>query len=205
MDCSLPGSSVHGILQARILEWVTISFSRGSSWPRDWTQVSHIGGRRFNLWATREAWIKSSTSFFLFWAVPFPDQGLNLCLLHEALLKAWSLFIFFERWYHFLKSIFKLENNCFQWCVGFCHTTRWISHKYTYVPSLPHPTLCHPSRLSQRIWTPCVTQQMPISSLFYICKCTCFSATFSVRPTLPSPAVSTNLFSMSVSLFLPCK
>ena len=55
MDCSLPGSSVHGILQARILEWVAISFSRGSSWPRDQAQVSHIAGRRFNLWATREA------------------------------------------------------------------------------------------------------------------------------------------------------
>ena len=37
------------------LEWVAISFSRGSSWPRDWTQVSHIAGRRFTLWATREA------------------------------------------------------------------------------------------------------------------------------------------------------
>ena len=49
------GSSVHGIFQARILEWVTISFSRGSSQPRDWTQVSHIAGRCFNLWATREA------------------------------------------------------------------------------------------------------------------------------------------------------
>ena len=51
MDCSLPGSSVHGILQARILEWVAISFSRGSSRPRDWTQVSRIAGRLFNLWA----------------------------------------------------------------------------------------------------------------------------------------------------------
>ena len=40
MDYSLPGSSVHGILQARILEWVAISFSRGSSWPRNGTQVS---------------------------------------------------------------------------------------------------------------------------------------------------------------------
>ena len=39
-DCSLPEFSVHGILQARILEWFTISFSRGSSWPRDWTWVS---------------------------------------------------------------------------------------------------------------------------------------------------------------------
>ena len=52
-DCSLPGFSVHGIFHARILEWVTISFSRRSSWPRDWTQVSHIVGRRFTVWATR--------------------------------------------------------------------------------------------------------------------------------------------------------
>ena len=55
VDCSPPGSSIHGILQARILEWVAIAFSRGSSQPRDWTQVSRIAGRRFNLWATREA------------------------------------------------------------------------------------------------------------------------------------------------------
>ena len=53
--CSPPGSSVHGILQERIVEWVAISFSRGSSWPRDRTQVSRIEGRCFNLWATREA------------------------------------------------------------------------------------------------------------------------------------------------------
>ena len=50
MDCSLPGSILHGILQARILEWVAISFSRGSSQPRDRTRVSSIAGRRFNLW-----------------------------------------------------------------------------------------------------------------------------------------------------------
>ena len=55
MDCSLPGSPVHGILQARVLEWVAISFSRGSSQPRDRTQVSCIAGRRFTVWATREA------------------------------------------------------------------------------------------------------------------------------------------------------
>ena len=61
MDCSLPGSSLHGILQARVLEWVAISFSRGSSQPRDRTWVSRIPGRRFNLWATREAhWIKGT-------------------------------------------------------------------------------------------------------------------------------------------------
>ena len=54
MDCSLPDSSNHGIFQARVLEWGAISFSRGSSWSRDWTQVSHIAGRCFTIWATRE-------------------------------------------------------------------------------------------------------------------------------------------------------
>ena len=52
MDCSLPGSSVHGIFQARILKWVAISFSRRSFRPRDRTRVSHIVGRRFTVWAT---------------------------------------------------------------------------------------------------------------------------------------------------------
>ena len=49
MDYSSPSSSVHGILQARVLEWVAIPFSRGSSQPRDQTQVSCIAGRHFNL------------------------------------------------------------------------------------------------------------------------------------------------------------
>ena len=55
MDCSLPDSSVHGIFQARILEWVAISSSRGSSQPGDWTQVSCIAGRFFTIWGTRKA------------------------------------------------------------------------------------------------------------------------------------------------------
>ena len=58
VDCSLSGSSIRGIFQAGVLEWVAISFSRGSSWPRGETQVSHIAGRCFTLWATREAlWV----------------------------------------------------------------------------------------------------------------------------------------------------
>ena len=55
MDCSPPGSSVHGILQARILEWVDIPFSRGSSSSRDWTQVSCIAGRFFIIYAAAAA------------------------------------------------------------------------------------------------------------------------------------------------------
>jgi len=54
VDCSLPCSSVRGILQARILEWVAISFSSRSSQPRDQTRVSHIASRCFTIWATRE-------------------------------------------------------------------------------------------------------------------------------------------------------
>ena len=54
MDCSLPGSSVHGIFQAVVLEWIAISFSRGSSQPRDQTPVSRIVDRRFTVWATRK-------------------------------------------------------------------------------------------------------------------------------------------------------
>jgi len=50
----LPGSSVRGIFQARVLEWVAISFSRGSSRPGDQIWVSHITGRCFTIWATRE-------------------------------------------------------------------------------------------------------------------------------------------------------
>ena len=59
IDCSLPGSSVHRISQAKILEWVAISFSRGSSRLRDQTWVSCIAGRFFTVWATRE------TPFFI--------------------------------------------------------------------------------------------------------------------------------------------
>ena len=52
MDCRPSGSSVHGILHSRILEWVAIPFSRRSSQPRDQTQVSCISGRFFTIWAT---------------------------------------------------------------------------------------------------------------------------------------------------------
>ena len=54
MDYRLPDSSVHGISQAGTLEWVAVSFPRGSSWPRDQTRVSCIGKQILDCWATRE-------------------------------------------------------------------------------------------------------------------------------------------------------
>ena len=55
MDSSLPGSSVHGILQATTVEWVAIPFPRGFSQPKDQTQVSCIAGKFFTIWGMREA------------------------------------------------------------------------------------------------------------------------------------------------------
>ena len=63
MDCSPPGSSVHGVFQARLLKWVSISFSRGSSRPRDQTHVSCIGRRILYHWATRKAQVWTFSQF----------------------------------------------------------------------------------------------------------------------------------------------
>ena len=56
------GASIHGILQARILEWVAIPLSRGSSQLRDWTWVPYIAGRFFTIWATRETLLSNCTN-----------------------------------------------------------------------------------------------------------------------------------------------
>ena len=62
INCNLPGFSVHGIFQARILEWVAVYFSKVSSQPRDQTQFSHTTGRFYTIWATREAPSRSVVS-----------------------------------------------------------------------------------------------------------------------------------------------
>ena len=92
MDCSLSDSSVHGILQARILEWVVMPTFNGSSQPRDRTQVSRIAGGFFTIWATREAqywdtdaglqargWPLRRTRSSQFWM-----EWWSLCHLHSA-------------------------------------------------------------------------------------------------------------------------
>ena len=82
MDCSLPGSSVHGIFQAIVLEWIAISFSRGSSQPRDRTWVSRIADRRFTIWGTREVLpvrtsIHLSCSYYWMLIYPISDSFLS--------------------------------------------------------------------------------------------------------------------------------
>ena len=63
MDYRPPSSSIHGIFLAQVLEWVAISFFKGSSQPRDWTQVSHIAGRHFTIWATINVHLEQALEF----------------------------------------------------------------------------------------------------------------------------------------------
>ena len=110
VDSSPPGSSVHRILQARILEWVAIPFSRGPSWPRDGTQVSCIAGGFFTGWATREAYfhyVQFSLVAQLFptFATPWTDRSFPAgfpslpgfpaaslpCLASLSIINSWSL------------------------------------------------------------------------------------------------------------------
>ena len=75
MDCILSGFSIHGIFQARVLEWVAISFSRGSSPPRDLTPVSHTVDRGFTIWATREVLLWTFIS--ILWNTIWLCKGIN--------------------------------------------------------------------------------------------------------------------------------
>jgi len=94
--CNPMDYTVHGILQARILEWVAITFSRGSSQPKDWTQDSCIPGGFFTCWATREAkeyWSGKPTTS----PVDFPSPGIDQDLLHCR----WILYqlSYYRSWY----------------------------------------------------------------------------------------------------------
>ena len=93
MDCSLPGSSIHGIFQTRVLEWVAISFSRGSSQPSDQTQVSHIVGRCFTVWAAREV----NSHYTLFYIISFAHMlslSRNVYILYSSSYKCSTQFLF---------------------------------------------------------------------------------------------------------------
>ena len=105
MDCNLPGSSLHGILQARVLEWVAISFSRGSSQPRDPTRVSYIPGRRCNLWATRE--VNKQGDNIQPWCTPFPIWNQSVVPCSVLTVPSWTAYRFLKRqvrvvWYSHL-------------------------------------------------------------------------------------------------------
>ena len=85
-DCSPPGSSVHGIPQARILEWVAITFSRGSSQLRVQTWVSYIAGRFLTLWATVETHTHTDTHTYIYWTARLKAYILIYDYIHSKII-----------------------------------------------------------------------------------------------------------------------
>ena len=126
--CDPMNYTVHGILQARILEWVAFPFSRGSSQPRDWTQVSRIAGGFFTSWTTKKAPLrvyyhlnKSSlcflalpviSKFFLQGDRNLPSDNISGGASQETSVKPQLLTSFVLEW-HWLNSCFSLSLLCF--------------------------------------------------------------------------------------------
>ena len=170
MDCSLPGSSVHGIFQAKVLEWVAISFSSGSFQPRDWTQISCIADRCFTVWATSEAYslyciIYPHSLFILFIVVctlnPLPlyfsSSSLfslmitSLFSISLSLFPITGLLYFLDctcKWYHTvfvcLYLIYFTEHSTIQVCPwqNFILFYGLVVFHCVHVPYLLYPFIC---------------------------------------------------------------
>ena len=117
MDYSPPGSSVHGILQPRILEWASIPFSRESIQPRDGKWVSCTAGRFFTIWATREAQSKIKKLNVYIFHLPFPiffGLQCDIISLMMIFFKVQPLWMHVDVWqnqYNIVKQKNKKENN----------------------------------------------------------------------------------------------
>ena len=146
MDCSLPGSFIHGIFQARVLEWVAISFSRGSFQPRNRTQVSCIAGRHFYRLSHQEAQgcvlqfssiLENFMSFSLFYCSPFfSSLGTSTThILHSLKLSHSSLMLF-----SLLKNCFSTP--CFIWIVSCCYVFKFTD-SFCNVYSAFDSAKCH--------------------------------------------------------------
>ena len=141
MDCSLPGSSVHGILQAGKLEWVAIPFYRGSSWPRDWTRVSCIAGEFFTIWATRKPTVSECVA--LLWGSPTNSQDgpwkptrvkyrdirvqlgfcCRCCLFHLFIKQICVQNVLWARWFiRYWRAFSRMQMNSKMKLCLFCHT-----------------------------------------------------------------------------------
>ena len=160
VNCSLAGSSVHRILQAGILEWVAIPFSRGSSWPRDWTWISCIASRFFTVWTTRESQVIIIFSHFIhfffwgFWYFLLSDQSVFFLMavyvilgiiLHLKTIKKsfiFSLYTFSSLNYQelFFCSVMEKRSNIFSRLrANFTNNVYWIVYSlpnWLEIPSL---------------------------------------------------------------------
>ena len=127
-DVSPPGSSDHAILQARILKWVAISSSRGSSWPRDKTHISYvspIAGRFFTIWATKEAQC---------YVRVFKIQSLLICWTSLVAQMVKNLPVMWETWVQSLGQEDPLENRMSTHCSILAGNFHWQRTLADYCP-----------------------------------------------------------------------
>ena len=121
-DCSPPGSSVHSISQARVLEWVAITFSRGSSRPRDQTQVSRMAGKFFTVWAPRKSSSEDHRSYYE----------------HQLLSVFRATYILFGSFYVLALELTWISCWCSSWLFKQFHFPRIIS-QWLPISKLPQP------------------------------------------------------------------
>ena len=137
VDCSLPGSSIHGTLQARILEQVAILFSSESSLPRDWTRSSHIAGRFFIAWATRESHsfhiskplLRSSPLF----EILSLSLGIYFIFTHQGIFLDYSIF----KSYLFMSTLINRKRTIFSWYASDSYFTNECRYSFPFC-FLPH-------------------------------------------------------------------
>ena len=144
-----PGSSVHGILQAGILEWAAVPFSRGSSQPRDQTQVSLITGRFVAIWATREAWggdqmrteVGLRVPSTLWASFPYMYNAVEIC----EMIGSYVLEIYFSWFFPIIFRKFIEMSNCQNLIIEhFHHPVLICNHSHSPPSSVGH----HPSTFS---------------------------------------------------------
>ena len=118
-DYSLPGFSVRGILQARILEWVAITFSKGSSWCRNWTRVSCIAGRFFTDWKILYQ--------LLMWCITWIDLYIldNPFISVINLIWLWCMILFMPWQIQFASVLLKIFTSMFISNIGLQYSFLW--------------------------------------------------------------------------------
>ena len=128
MDYSQLGSSVHEILQARILEWVAIPFSKGSFTPRDQTQISCTAGRFFTIWATREAWAWVTLSCFIAYLLILKN-----CTFKKIYCSNSGSWLFFPTWRLLLSIYLFILVICLDWKnMKFSSSSVWLMSLFVF-------------------------------------------------------------------------
>ena len=139
MECSPPGSSVHGILQARILEWVAISFSRGSSWLRNWTRVSCTTGGFLTDWAVIEApkeWTYTYTCIYIWHINVYDIHMYDIYIYMYTYVCIWHthvyIYMYMTYTYIWNRYDFIYWTYCICICQGFLYMFLYMSYTYLH-------------------------------------------------------------------------